>query len=275
MCIKYKYGRILNVKEVLLMLPSLFIAHGAPTIIVEDNDYTNFLKNYSKNIKRPKGIIIFSAHWESPIQLIGGSESYEMIYDFYGFPKELYNIVYPAASDMKIAQEVQKVLNDNNIPGKIDSGRGIDHGAWTILKLMYPEADIPVITMSVNTKLKPEEQYAIGKCLSKFKAEDYLIICSGGIVHNLGAVSFNGTDNVDSWAIGFNDWIKDKIYKWEMHELFNYEELAPNAKLAVPRNEHFLNLLIALGTGDSEKKGNLLKSMYQFGNLSLDFWEFK
>jgi 4,5-DOPA dioxygenase extradiol len=257
------------------MLPSLFIAHGAPTIVIEDNEYTKFLKNYSAGIKRPKAIIVFSAHWEASVQLIGGSPSYEMIYDFFGFPRELYSITYDSASDIPTAQAIQKLLSENNVPSKIDESRGIDHGAWTILKLMYPDTDIPIITMSVNTKLMPEEQYEIGKSLSKLKEEDYLIICSGGIVHNFSKVRFNGSENVDGWAADFNNWIMEKIYKWDMEELFNYEKLAPNAKLAVPRNEHFINLLIALGTGNNKKKANLLKSVYQFGNLSLDFWEFE
>lgn len=255
------------------LIPSLFIGHGAPTIINDNNEYTSFLKSYAKTISKPKAIVIFSAHYESNIQLIGTSDPYEMIYDFYGFPKDLYNIKYQVNSNDSLAMRVKALLKENNIESKLDPKRGIDHGAWTVLKLMYPDCDIPVITMSVNTRLSNEEQYSIGKALECLRNEDVLIICSGGIVHNLSRVSFDSED-VDPWAYKFNEWIKDKISKWDLDQIFDYENNAPNAKLAVPRNEHFLTLLIAMGAGQSNKEPVLQKSIYQYGNLSLDFWQF-
>ncbi|HWQ88854.1 MAG TPA: class III extradiol ring-cleavage dioxygenase, partial [Desulfitobacteriaceae bacterium] len=167
------------------MMQSIFVGHGAPTIIWEENEFTDYVKSYSKLISKPKGIIVFSAHWESPVQLIGSLQNYDMIYDFYGFPKELYKVTYPAKGDVRLAQEIQDALGDKQIPSNFDSHRGLDHGAWTILKLLYPEANIPVVTMSVNPELNPEEQFKIGAGLSILKEKDYLIICSGGIVHNL------------------------------------------------------------------------------------------
>jgi len=256
------------------MIQSIFVGHGAPTIIWEKNEFTNFLKNYSKTISKPKGIIIFSAHWESPVQLIGSVQNYEMIYDFYGFPKELYKTSYPAIGDVHLAQEIQNTLRDNHIPSKIDSNRGIDHGAWTMLKLLYPEANIPVVTMSVNTELNPIEHYKIGESLGKLKEQDYLIICSGGIVHNLRDIKFNAK-GIDGWASEFNNWITDKVQNWDLDAIFNYRDSAPNSRLAVPRNEHFVNLLIALGTRITSKKPKLLESIFQHGNLSLDLWEFE
>lgn len=256
------------------MIKSIFVGHGAPTIIWEENEFTDFLKNYSKTIAKPKGIIIFSAHWESPVQLIGSSQDYEMIYDFYGFPNELYKTSYPVTGDVHLAQEIQSTLRDKHIPSKLDSHRGIDHGAWTMLKLLYPEANIPVVTMSVNTELSPIEQYKIGESLAKLKEDDYLIICSGGIVHNLRNIKFNAK-NVDGWASEFNNWIADKVLSWDLDAIFDYQDSAPNARLAVPRNEHFINFLIALGTRTTSEKPKLLKSIFQHGNLSLDLWEFE
>ncbi len=255
------------------MIQSIFVGHGAPTIIWEENEFTDYLKNYSKGIPKPKGIIIFSAHWESTTQLIGRCQNYDMIYDFYGFPKELYKTTYPVAGDVRLAQEIQNTLSDNNISSKLDSTRGIDHGAWTMLKLLYPDADIPVVTMSVNTKLNPIEQYKIGENLRIFKEQDYLIICSGGIVHNLNKIVFDAA-NIDIWASEFNNWIKDKVLNGDLDSIFDYQNSAPNSNLAVPRNEHFINLLIALGTSNTVNKPKLLKSIFQHGNLSLDLWEF-
>ena len=256
------------------MIQSIFVGHGAPTIIWEENEFTDFLKSYSRTISKPKGIIIFSAHWESPVQLIGSSQNYEMIYDFYGFPNELYKTIYPVTGDVHLAHEIQKALSDNHIESKFDANRGIDHGAWTVLKLLYPEANIPVVTMSVNTELSPIEQYKIGESLGKLKEKDYLIICSGGIVHNLEQIKFDA-QGIDSWANEFNNWIADKVNNWDLDAIFDYQHSAPNSRLAVPRNEHFINLLIALGTKSTSQKPKLLKSIFQHGNLSLDFWEFE
>jgi 4,5-DOPA dioxygenase extradiol len=255
------------------MLPSLFAGHGAPTIIFDKNSYTDLIGRYSHTIPVPKGIIIFSAHWESPVQKIGSVSGYKMIYDFYGFPNELYTVKYPVKGDPGLAQEIQIALGENSIPSVIERFRGIDHGAWTILKLMYPEADIPVVTMSVNTELKPEEHYRIGQSIRRFKENDFLIICSGGIVHNLGRVKY-GPSDIDSWAVRFDEWIKEKTEKWDLESIFDYRRSAPYADLAVPRNEHFINFLIALGTGDQLHPSKLLQSIFQYGNLSLDLWEF-
>ncbi len=257
------------------MIPALFIGHGAPGLVLEDNEYTELLKGYGKTIPTPKAIVIFSAHYESDIQLIGASSSYDMIYDFHGFPRELYDIKYNAGSNVAMAERVQLLLEKHNIASKLDYTRGIDHGAWTILKLMYPKADIPVITMSVNPRLSSEEQYNIGNALELLKAEDVLIIASGGIVHNLSTVRFKAGDRVDEWAISFNEWIKMRVEHWDLEELFNYETQAPYAKVAVPRNEHFINLLIAMGAGHSSREAKLVKCIYQLGNLSLDFFSFK
>lgn len=255
------------------MIPSLFVGHGAPNIIFEKSEYTDFLKKYASTIPEPKGIIIFSAHWESPVQLIGSVPQYKMIYDFYGFPEKLYSVRYPAVGDSHLAQQVYHALNADGIASELDSRRGIDHGAWTILKLLYPNADIPVVTMSVHPGLKPEEHYKIGQSLRGLKEEGYLIICSGGIVHNLRQLKYD-SPAIDDWALAFNQWIQEKVEKMDLNAIFDYQKSAPYANQAVPRNEHFINLLIALGTANPNHAPKLLKSIYQYGNLSLDLWEF-
>lgn len=255
------------------MIPSLFVGHGAPTIVLENNEYTDFLKKYAGTIPKPKGIIIFSAHWESTVQLIGNVPQYKMIYDFYGFPNELYTVSYPAAGDPHLAQQIHNALLTNGIASEMDSARGIDHGAWTVLKLLYPDGEIPVVTMSVNPKLKPKEHYKIGQSLRKFKEDGYLILCSGGIVHNLRALKYD-SQGIDDWALNFNQWVQDKVEKMDLDAIFDYQQAAPYSGLAVPRNEHFLNLLIALGTANPENTPTLRKNIYQYGNLSLDLWEF-
>ncbi|HBI03962.1 MAG TPA: dioxygenase [Paenibacillaceae bacterium] len=255
------------------MMPSLFIAHGAPTLVLEDNTYTRFLKEYARNLPKPKAIILFTAHWESPVPLISGVQQYDMIYDFYGFPDEMYRMVYSAKGDPNLAIKIQEAFSNQGINSQIDVSRGIDHGAWVVLQLLYPQADIPVVVLSVNPALSPGEQYNLGKALSKLREEDILIIGSGGTVHNLRAVNWRGT-SVDNWAMEFEDWIKDHVEKWDLPPLFDYEKKAPFAAQAVPRNEHFIPLLLAMGAADSSRHATLLYREFQFGNLSLTCWKF-
>ncbi|MBC8060080.1 MAG: dioxygenase [Clostridiaceae bacterium] len=257
------------------MIPSLFIAHGAPSIVIEENEFTDFLKRLGSEIPKPKAIVVFSAHYEGQKQRIGAvSGHYEMIYDFYEFPEEMYYIQYAAKGDRNIAERIKKIFEENGIDSSLDKTRGIDHGAWTILKLIFPEIDIPVITLSLNPFLPPEEQYKIGKALSSLKKEDILIIGSGGIVHNLSEVR-EDTSKTEDWAVEFDDWINDKVKGWDLKQLFRYEELAPNSKRAVPRPEHLVTLFLAMGAGDEKRKATLLQRNFVLGNLSLSCMRFE
>jgi 4,5-DOPA dioxygenase extradiol len=255
------------------MLPSFFIAHGAPTLVCETNEYTDFLKKLAANTPTPRAIVLFSAHWESPVQEISGAETHSMIYDFYGFPQELYEVQYPAPGNPAIAQHIQQLLAEHGIKSTIDNTRGLDHGVWGVLKLLYPDATIPVIAMSVNPALSPKEQYEIGRALTALREQDVLIIGSGGTVHNLRRLQWHSTE-VERWAVEFDQWLQEHIEKWDTEALFQYETLAPYALEAVPRNEHFIPLLIAMGAGDQTRQAHLLKRMYQNGNLSLSVWQF-
>lgn len=257
------------------MIPSFFIAHGAPLLAIEDNEYTQTLQQLGKNMQKPKAIVIFSAHWESQIQLVSDVEEYSTIYDFGGFPEELYQIQYPAKGQKEITLEIEQLLAKEGIPFKLEKQRGLDHGAWVILRLLYPKADVPVIAMSVNQHLSPEEQYNIGRCLSPLREKDVMIIGSGGTVHNLRMVNWSSA-GVDEWALGFDEWLAQRLYHWDTESLFNYESLAPGAELAAPfyGKEHFVPLFYAMGAGDREKKAKLIHRSYRYGNLSHSIWQF-
>jgi 4,5-DOPA dioxygenase extradiol len=255
------------------LLPSLFIAHGAPTLAIESSAYTRFLDQLAKELPRPNAIVIFSAHWESAVQAVSHVLHYETIHDFYGFPEEMYQIHYPAKGHLQLAERIEQLLQAENIPTKRNDKRGLDHGAWVVLRLLYPNADIPVVALSVNPFLPPEEQYRIGKTLSPLRQEDILIIGSGGTVHNLYQVNFRATQ-ADDWAIAFDDWLADSLQRWDLERLFRYETLAPHARQAVPRNEHFIPLLYAMGAADDERQARSLFRAYQFGSLSLSCWQF-
>lgn len=259
------------------MIPSLFIAHGSPMLALEDNEYTQFLHELGKTISRPKAIVLFSAHWENNVQMVSEVENYPMIYDFGGFPEALYRIQYPAQGDTKIALEIEGLLGQYGVDHKAETQRGLDHGAWVVLRMLYPNADIPVVEMSVNPNLTPDEQYRIGKALSALRENDVLIVGSGGTVHNLRAVKMHQQrGQADAWAVEFDDWLAAHMVKWDLESLCNYASLAPHAQLAVPPygREHFVTLMYAMGAADDTRVAKLLHRSFQYGNLSHSVWQF-
>lgn len=158
------------------MIPSLFVAHGSPMVAIERSAYGDFLDNFGRTFPRPKAIVVFSAHWESPVQMVSEVEAYSTLYDFGGFPEALYRVKYPAKGDRELSRQIQGLLAAEGITYGVEKERGLDHGSWTILHRMYPAADIPVIAMSVNADLTPAEQFRMGNALSSLRADDILIV---------------------------------------------------------------------------------------------------
>lgn len=258
------------------MIPSLFIAHGAPLLAIEKNEYTQFVEKIGSTLPKPKAIVVFSAHWVSAEQMVSQVDDFKTIYDFGGFPEALYQIEYPAKGSESLSKEIQDLFTKSGISYEVDTKRGLDHGAWVVLRLLYPNADIPVISMSVNPLLPPAEQYKIGKTLSELREKDVLIIASGGTVHNLRAVKWADNGQVDDWALDFDEWLARHLKTWDTKSLFQYDKLAPTAQLAVPPygNEHFIPLFYAMGAADNQHKATLLHRSYRYGNLSHSVWQF-
>ncbi|RCX15327.1 4,5-DOPA dioxygenase extradiol [Fontibacillus phaseoli] len=256
--------------------PALFLAHGSPTLATKDNNYTRFLRQLGQEkLKRPRAVILFSAHWDSPVQQVTEERLHQTVHDFYGFPDEMYAIHYPAPGDLELSREIGSLFKSNNLPYQSVLERGLDHGAWVILRAMFPDADIPVVELSVDSKRSPAEQYAIGKMLAKLREEDVLIIGSGGLVHNLRLLGAEGAAP-SSWAVLFDDWIGLQLSRWDLRTLFDYDKKAPHVKEAVPSyaNEHFIPLLYAMGAADNERKARKLYQDYEYGSLSLNCWMF-
>ncbi len=247
------------------MMPSLFLAHGSPMLAIENTEYTDFLGNLGRKL-RPQAIVIFTAHWEEEqVTISSVVGTYETIYDFYGFPDELYQVSYPAKGSPELASKLQNLFAKAGIPSQFDAKRGLDHGSWTLLSRMYPNADIPVVQVSVNPFLPPEKQYQIGEALKGLGQENILVIGSGVTVHNLRMVNWGQTEP-EEWAVQFDDWLIEQMENGNRENLFQYETKAPNAKAAVPRPEHFVPLFIAMGSGQS--KPAALYRAYEYGTLS-------
>ncbi|SEF64531.1 class III extradiol ring-cleavage dioxygenase [Paenibacillus sp. UNC499MF] len=249
------------------MIPSLFLAHGSPALAIQDTKYTAFLRELGQQWK-PKAIVIFTAHWESEVLTLTSTDgAYETIYDFYGFPDELYQITYPAKGSAGLASRLEGMFREKGIETGTDSGRGLDHGSWTLLYKMFPEADIPVIQLSVNPHLPPENQILIGEALRGLGEEDILVIGSGVTVHNLRMVNW-GQEEPEPWAVEFDDWLIERTLTRDTDSLVRYETLAPHSRMAVPRAEHFVPFFLALGSGQEEAAPRVIYRDYEFGTLS-------
>ena len=255
------------------MQPTLFLNHGAPTLAITENDYTDFLKKLGQRL-RPKAIVVFSAHWEEQVTTISFAEGpLETIYDFYGFPEEMYRITYPAPGAPVLAAFIEGLFQEHGVKTARSADRGLDHGSWVLLRHMYPAADIPVVSISVNPFLPPAEQYRIGEAVRSLGQDDILVIGSGSTVHNFNEIKF-GKREPDAWAIEFDDWIADRIVNGKLEEAFAYEQLAPHARRAVPRPEHFIPLYLAMGSTSSSQQPKVLFSGYEWGTFSYRCFEF-
>jgi len=249
------------------MMPSLFLSHGSPMLAVEDNEYTRFLGEYGRR-NRPRAVVVLTAHWEEPVVTVTCTDSvYGTIHDFGGFPDKLYAIRYPARGSSTTAAEVRRLLKEGGIPSREDETRGLDHGSWVLLSRLYPQADIPVVQVSVNPALPASGQFRIGECLRPLGREGVLVLGSGATVHNLFRLRF-GQSEPEAWAVAFDDWLIEKIGMRDTASLFAYNREAPNARLAVPRPEHFVPLLIAMGSADPGAGAKVVYRGYDLGSLS-------
>lgn len=256
-----------------MMIPSLFLAHGSPMLAIEETEYTDFLSQLGRNF-RPKAIVIFTAHWESETLTISSTDDvYETIYDFGGFPPELYAVKYQAKGSTELAANLEERFNKQGINVKKDTARGLDHGSWTLLHRLYPKADIPVVQISVNPFLSPKDQLEIGMALQGLGDEEILVIGSGVTVHNLRMLH-PGQSGGEPWAVEFDDWIIDKVERRDIDALDHYLSEAPHARQAVPRPEHFVPLFIAMGSGASNGKPEVIHRSYDMGTLSYLCFQF-
>ena len=233
-------------------MPVLFLGHGNPMIALEDNELTNNLKYVGDEIinrfGKPKAILAISAHWHTRGSFVGGREYPKQIYDMYHFPKELYEVEYPVKGSIDLAKTVIEMAD-----GRVFANNdwGIDHGVWSVLVHMFPEADIPITQLSVNGEQSPEEAFEIGKKLSNLRDEGYLIIGSGNVVHNLKNKDQNSKSGFTPTKI-FDDYIHQAILNQEVSDVVNYQDHYL-ANYAVPTVEHFYPLIYVLGAADDDE----------------------
>ena len=254
------------------MLPSLFISHGSPMLALEPGASGPALAKLAADIPRPNAIVVVSAHWESQRLLLTAGEHPQTWHDFGGFPAELYAVQYPAPGAPKLAEQIAQQLNDVGLSAQLDAQRPFDHGAWVPLSLMYPQADIPVLQLSLPSRLGPELQTRVGRALASLRAQGILLIGSGSITHNLGELNWRaGPDVTTPWAKAFRDWVVEKLEANDEEALHHYRLLAPNAVRNHPTEEHLLPLFFARGAGGTF---TIEHSGFTYGALGMDIYRF-
>jgi len=252
-------------------LPALFLSHGSPMHAIQPGAVRAVWENIARDLPRPKALLIASAHWETNLPMLTGSAKPETIHDFYGFPKPLYEIQYPAPGAPDVGQRALGLLKDAGFTAAIDGCRGLDHGAWSPLLYMYPKADVPVVQIAVQTPLGPRHHVDLGRALAPLAQEGVLIIGSGHMTHNLRERN-NGAPA--AYAREFQSWVKEKIVARDFDSLVNYRELNPHGVRAHPTDEHFLPLFVALGAAREGYKAERLYDGIEMGSLAMDAYLF-
>jgi 4,5-DOPA dioxygenase extradiol len=230
--------------------PVLYLSHGAPPL-ADDRQWTAELAAVSAGLARPTAILIVSAHWEAAPLTLAATETVPLLYDFGGFPERYYQVQYAAPGAPELANQVRKLLHSPATPVYDDPNRGLDHGAYVPLKEMYPDADIPVLQVSMPT-LDPKQLFDIGRKLAPLRDQGVLIVGSGFTTHNLRAVNLGGPSDAaaPSWSIEFDDWAKRALAKQDVDSLIDFLHKAPAAGIAHPRTEHFAPLFVSLGASE-------------------------
>ena len=259
-----------------MSLPTLFISHGSPMLAIEESPARQFLLGLGKTLPQPTAIVVASAHWESMGGLAVSLASHpETIHDFGGFPEALFDIQYPAQGAPATAARAAELLEQAGFTVKRSVNRGLDHGVWVPLQLMYPDADIPIAQVSVRRGASPAENEQIGKALGKLRGDGVLIIGSGSLTHNLYAVrgASIGQD-VPAWVSDFGDWMHDRLETNQRESLLEYRAQAPFAVRNHPTEEHLLPLFVAMGAAGKAPKAERLHASYQYGVLAMDMYAF-
>ena len=223
--------------------PVLFIGHGSPMNAVEDNAWSRAWRDLGRRLDKPRAILCVSAHWQTPGVLLGAAERPRTIHDFGGFPPALYRIRYPAPGDPALAAHIADML-DPALNAQLDADYGLDHGAWQVLLHLFPEADVPVLQLSLDLRRPGPQHFAIGRMLAPLRDEGVLVVASGNIVHNLGLLDWH-EPAPPAWATAFRDRVNGLIAAGDFAALSDVESL-PDNRLAVPTPEHYLPLLYAL-----------------------------
>ncbi|WP_205679251.1 4,5-DOPA-extradiol-dioxygenase [Brumimicrobium aurantiacum] len=251
-------------------MPVLFLGHGSPMNGIEDNEFVRAFKKQGQQLDKPNAVIVVSAHWETNGTFVTAMQNPRTIHDFGGFPKELYDVQYPAPGHPKLAKEISEFINPLGSV-HLDDKWGLDHGAWTVVKHLFPEADVPVIQLSLDYNMTPQQHYELAQQLKKLRDKGVLIVGSGNMVHNLRKVDFrkiNENYGYD-WAIEADSKMKKWILQGNHQNLIDFKKQGEAFNLAIPTSEHYLPLLYTLGLRDEKDNTTIFNDNPIGGSLTM------
>lgn len=250
-------------------MPVLFLGHGSPMNAIEENEFVSGFRNVAKDIPKPNAILCVSAHWETKGTFVTAMQNPSTIHDFGGFPKALFDVQYPAPGSPELAMETRSLITKTEVG--LDDKWGLDHGAWSVIKHLYPNADIPVIQMSIDYRQSPQYHYELARELKSLREKGVLIIGSGNMVHNLGMLEWrrlHETFGYD-WAVEANETMKTHILSDDHQPLINFRSQGNAFDLAIPTPEHYLPLLYALALKESNEQTYLFNDKPLAGSLTM------
>jgi 4,5-DOPA dioxygenase extradiol len=251
-------------------MPVLFLGHGSPMNAIEENEFVSGFRTIGKTIPKPQAILVVSAHWETKGTLVTAMEKPRIIYDFGGFPPALYDVKYPAPGNPELAMETKTIIKKTDVG--LDQSWGLDHGAWSVVKHLYPNADVPVIQMSLDYTKSPQYHYELAKELASLRKKGVLIIGSGNMVHNLRMIAWDKfkVDNFGyDWAMEASAQMKKFIVSGDHQPLINYSSQGKSFELAIPSPDHYLPLLYALALKDENEIVSLFNDKAVAGSLTM------
>lgn len=251
-------------------MPVLFLGHGSPMTAIEENEFVTGFRNVGKTIPKPNAILCVSAHWETKGTFVTAMEKPRIIHDFGGFPQALFDVQYPASGSPELAKETKSLIQKTDVG--LDDKWGLDHGAWTVIKHLYPNADVPVIQMSLDYIQAPQYHYDLAKELSSLREKGILIIGSGNMVHNLGMIDWEKLNEIDygyNWALEANEKMKRFILSNDHQQLINFKSQGKAFQLAIPTPEHYLPLLYALALKEENENITFFNDKPVGGSLTM------
>jgi 4,5-DOPA dioxygenase extradiol len=251
-------------------MPVLFLGHGNPMNAIEENEFVTGFKNLGKSMPKPAAILCVSAHWLTRGTFVTAMEKPKTIHDFGGFPQALFDVQYPAKGSSILVNETKKIITSTEVG--LNNDWGLDHGAWTVLKHLYPNADVPVVELSIDYSKPASYHFELSKQLSSLREKGVLIIGSGNIVHNLGMVDFQNIDKIDygfDWAVEARTIVNQKIMLGDFNSLIDYQKLGKALQLAVPTPDHYLPLIYTLALKSKTDSISLFNDKLLAGSLSM------
>ena len=255
--------------------PAFFLSHGAPTMILDHSATHHFIAQLGSTLSRPDAIIITSGHWETDIPAITAGDFPKTIHDFYGFPRPLYDIEYPAPGGGRWLNEISALFADAGVPLSAERERGFDHGAWAPLKLMFPDADIPTVQLSLLSGQGAAAHFALGRLLRPLRDRNVLLIGSGSLTHNLHSAQWRNPQAAEpAWVSDFADWTERAVTGGQTDELLAYRKNAPFAAENHPTDEHLMPFFFALGAGSDDVPGRRLHTACELATIRLDAYAF-